>query len=98
MRVTERAHAERPLQFLDEYLAKLAPAVPPGLPRFFGGAVGWLGYDVVRSFERLPSNKPDELRVPELCFAITDTVVIFDNLRGTVKVVAAGDAGDTHPR
>ena len=36
---------------------KLAPAVPPGLPRFFGGAVGWLGYDVVRSFERLPSTQ-----------------------------------------
>ena len=63
--------------------------MPPGLPRFFGGAVGWLGYDIVRSFERLPSTKPDELGLPELCFAITDTVVVFDNLRGTIKVVAA---------
>ena len=68
--------------------------MPPGLPRFFGGAVGWLGYDIVRSFERLPSTKPDDLGLPELCFAITDTVVIFDNLRGTVKVVAAVDVGD----
>ena len=91
MRVTERAHAERPLQFLDAYLAKLAPAVPPGLPRFFGGAVGWLSYDAIRGFERIPSTKPDELGVPEICFALTDTVVIFDNLRGTVKVVAAVD-------
>ncbi|HSY38129.1 MAG TPA: chorismate-binding protein, partial [Polyangia bacterium] len=91
MRVTERAHAERPLQFLDAYLAKLAPAVPPGLPRFFGGAVGWLSYDAIRGFERIPSTKPDDLGVPEICFALTDTVVIFDNLRGTVKVVAAVD-------
>jgi anthranilate synthase component 1 len=91
MRVTERARAERPLQFLDAYLAKLAPAVPPGLPRFFGGAVGWLGYDAIRGFERIPSTKPDDLGVPEICFALTDTVVIFDNLRGTVKVVAAVD-------
>ena len=75
--------AAEPLRFLDDYLAKLTPAVPPGLPRFFGGAVGWLGYDIVRSFERLPSTKPDDLGLPELCFAITDTVVIFDNLRGT---------------
>jgi anthranilate synthase component I len=90
-RVTERAQVAEPVRFLDEYLAKLAPAVPPGLPRFFGGAVGWLGYDIVRSFERLPSDKPDDLGVPELCFAITDTVVIFDNLRGTLKVVAAAD-------
>ena len=57
----EGVKAEEPVRFLDEYLAKLAPAVPPGLPRFFGGAVGWLGYDIVRAFERLPRTKPDEL-------------------------------------
>jgi anthranilate synthase component 1 len=91
LRVVERVTAREPLRFLDDYLAKLAPAVPPGLPRFFGGAVGWLGYDIARSFERLPSLKPDDLGLPELCFAITDTVLIFDNLRGTVKVVAAAD-------
>ena len=93
-RVAERVTAAEPLRFLDDYLAKLTPAVPPGLPRFFGGAVGWLGYDIVRSFERLPSTKPDDLGLPELCFAITDTVVVFDNLRGTVKVVASVDVGD----
>jgi anthranilate synthase component 1 len=93
-RVVERAEARDPLRFLDDYLAKLAPAVPAGLPRFFGGAVGWLGYDIVRSFERLPSKNPDDLGLPELCFAITDTVVIFDNLRGTVKVVASAEVGD----
>jgi anthranilate synthase component 1 len=93
-RVSERVDAQEPLRFLDDYLAKLTPAVPPGLPRFFGGAVGWLGYDIVRSFERLPSTKPDDLGLPELCFALTDTVVVFDNLRGTVKVVASVDMAD----
>jgi anthranilate synthase component I len=93
-RVTEHTRARDPLRYLDEHLAKLAPAVPPGLPRFFGGAVGWLGYDIVRSFEKLPNAKPDDLGLPELCFAITDTVVIFDNLRGTLKVVAAADVGE----
>ena len=93
-RVSERATVEEPMRFVDQYLAKLTPAVPPGLPRFFGGAVGWLGYDIVRSFERLPSTKPDDLGLPELCFAVTDTVVVFDNLRGTVKVVASVDVGD----
>jgi anthranilate synthase component I len=93
LRVVERVEVSQPVRFLDDYLAQLAPAVPPGLPRFFGGAVGWLGYDIARSFERLPSLKPDDLGLPELCFAITDTVVIFDNLRGTVKVVAAADVG-----
>ena len=93
-RVVERVDAAEPLRFLDDYLGKLAPAVPAGLPRFFGGAVGWLGYDIVRSFERLPGKNPDDLGVPELCFAVTDTVVIFDNLRGTLKVVAAAEVGD----
>src|SRR5450432_4575313 len=93
MKVVERVKVKEPVRFLDQYLEKLSPAVPPGLPRFFGGAVGWLTYDIVRSFERLPSTKPDDLGLPELCFAITDTVVIFDNLRGTVKVVAAADVG-----
>jgi anthranilate synthase component 1 len=97
LRVTEKVRATRPLEFLDAYLAKLAPAVPAGLPRFFGGAVGWLGYDAIRGFERIPSTKPDVLGVPEICFAVTDTVVIFDNLRGTVKVVAAADVGEGDP-
>jgi anthranilate synthase component I len=97
LKVVERVQTAEPLRFLDGYLAKLAPSVPPGLPRFFGGAVGWLGYDVARTFERLPSSNPDDLGLPELCFAITDTVVIFDNLRGTVKVVAAADVGAGDP-
>jgi anthranilate synthase component 1 len=92
-RVAEQVHTATPLAFVDDFLAALAPAVPPGLPRFFGGAVGWLGYDVVRTFEKLPNLRPDDLGLPELCFAITDTVVIFDNLRGTLKVVAAVDVG-----
>ena len=93
-KVVERVTTNNPLAFVDAYLADLAAAVPPGLPRFFGGAVGWIGYDAVRTFEKLPASKPDTLDLPEVCLAITDTVVIFDNLRGTVKVVAAADVGE----
>ncbi|HEY4185320.1 MAG TPA: anthranilate synthase component I [Polyangia bacterium] len=93
--VTERVKTPNPVAFVDSYLADLAPAVPAGLPRFFGGAVGWIGYDAVRSFEKLPATKPDTLGLPEVCLALTDTVLIFDNLRGTVKVVAAADVGET---
>jgi anthranilate synthase component 1 len=77
-----------PTQLLSSLLASFRPVPSPALPRFFGGAVGWLGYDVVRAFERIPSRAPDELALPEACFVITDTLVIFDNLRQTVKVVA----------
>jgi anthranilate synthase component 1 len=91
--VAETVTTPNPLAFVDSYLSDLSPAVPDGLPRFFGGAVGWIGYDAVRAFEDLPATRPDALGLPEICLAITDTVVIFDNLRGTVKVVAAADVG-----
>ena len=87
-----------PTRVLGSLLASFKPVPSPALPRFFGGAVGWLGYDAVRAFERIPSLRPDELGLPEACFVVTDTLVIFDNLRQTVKVVAnalvdgAGDA------
>lgn len=95
--VAEQVRATNPVRYLDELISSAAPVVPPGLPRFFGGAVGFLGYDIVRRFERLPSLKPDELQLPDLCFALTDTVVIFDNLRGTLKVVAAADLSGGDP-
>ena len=95
--VAERLRAENPLEYLSSALSAFKPAVPPGLPRFFGGAVGFLGYDVVRRFERLPERTPDELDLPDLCFALTDTVVVFDNLRGTLKVVASVDVADQDP-
>jgi len=95
--VTERLRADNPLDYVSSALAALKPAVPPGLPRFFGGAVGFLSYDMVRHFERLPAQKPDELGLPDLCFALTDTVVVFDNLRGTLKVVASVDVTGKDP-
>jgi anthranilate synthase component 1 len=95
--VAERLRSENPIAYVSDALAGMPAAVPPGLPRFFGGAVGWLGYDVVRHFERLPERAPDELGLPDMCFALTDTVVVFDNLRGTLKVVASVDVVGKDP-
>jgi anthranilate synthase component 1 len=95
--VAERLTEANPLDYVSRALAALPTAVPPGLPRFFGGAVGWLGYDYVRRCERLPERTPDELNLPDLCFALTDTVVVFDNLRGTIKVVASVDVAGQDP-
>jgi anthranilate synthase component 1 len=84
----EEFDAPDPAQALQKVLGAYQPVPHPELPRFFGGAVGFFSYDVVRAFERLPASKPDELGVPDALFVITDTLVIFDNLRQTVKVVA----------
>ena len=94
------APAADPTRALGELMKQFRPAPSPGLPRFFGGAVGYLGYDVVRAIEKLPERAPDDLDVPECCFVVTDTLVIFDNLRQTLKIVAnahipEGESPDT---
>jgi anthranilate synthase component 1 len=95
--VTEKTESDDPLNFASSLLTSMPPAVPPGLPRFFGGAVGYLAYDMVRHFETLPTRVPDELGLPDMCFALTDTVVVFDNLRGTLKIVASVDVAGQDP-
>jgi anthranilate synthase component 1 len=77
-----------PTAALAEVLGELRPVPVPGLPRFWGGAVGWISYDCVRAFEDLPARARPGLDLPGLCMVVTDTLVIFDNLRQTLKVVA----------
>ena len=60
-----------------------------GLPRFHGGAVGYLSYDVVHYFEpRVPVPEANSLGVPESLFMFTDTLLVFDHLRHNIKVVS----------
>src|SRR5579885_2648928 len=77
-----------PIGHLAERLRALPAVAVPGLPRFTGGAVGYLGYDLVRTIERLPAPPPDTLGVPDAVLMIADTVVILDNLFGRAIVVA----------
>lgn len=70
-------------------MAQYRPVTLPGLPRFSGGAVGFLGYECVHQFEpTVPKPVRDDLGTPSLCFMITDTIVIFDRVSQTIKVVA----------
>lgn len=84
----EEREVEDPLDALRDLMREHRPAEVPGLPKFYGGAVGYLGYDIVRHIERLPEAKPDPLGVPEAYFVFTDTVLIFDHAQRTLKVVA----------
>ncbi len=58
-----------------------------GLPRFYGGAVGYFGYDVVRHMEDLPVNTPNDPDLPDCHFVITRLVLVFDHVRHKVKIV-----------
>ncbi|NHM27932.1 anthranilate synthase component I [Desulfofundulus sp. TPOSR] len=59
----------------------------PELPRFYGGAVGYFGYDLVRWLERLPLTATDDLGLPDLILIFTGTVLILDHVRHTLRVV-----------
>ncbi|MDO8547300.1 MAG: anthranilate synthase component I [Nitrospirales bacterium] len=81
------------LACLREIMLEYRPVQVPGLPRFCGGAVGYLSYDVVRQFERLPAQRKDILGLPQACFLLTDTLLIFDNVAQTIRVVANAHVG-----
>ncbi len=83
-----REESADPLGVLNNLLARYTPVEIEGLPRFFGGAVGYLGYEMVRFFEELPTTKPAVIGAYDSYFVITDTIVIFDNVRQKIKVVS----------
>lgn len=78
-----------PLGDFDAMLRAHTPAEVPGLPRFWGGAVGYFGYDVVRLVEHLPDAPPDELDLPDAVFMTTDAVLAVDNLFNRALAIAA---------
>lgn len=72
-------------------LKTVRPARVDGLPRFWGGAVGYCSYDVVRQFENLPDSPRDDLKLPEAIFFLTDGMIVFDHLFHSIRVVACVD-------
>jgi len=80
-------HAD-PLVAAREVLARFRPVADPSLPRFYGGLVGYFGYDLIRTIERLPHQPPDDYGLPILSLALADTVVIFDHVRHRIRIVA----------
>src|SRR3990170_4679241 len=78
-----------PLAQIEQELARFHVAPVPGLPRFHGGAVGYLGYEVARHFEpRVPEPERDPLGLPDAVFMFTDTLLVFDHLQHVIKVVS----------
>jgi anthranilate synthase component 1 len=85
-----------PLAVLKAEMSPFTPVLLPDLPRFSGGAVGFLSYDAVRRFERLPATASDDLGLPEAAFMLADTLVAFDHARQRLLIIAnARLEGDT---
>ncbi len=90
-----------PLKIIEERILSYNPAIISGLPPFFGGAVGYVGYDSVRYFENISKNAADDLKIPEMVFLFTDTVIVFDHIKHKIMVIAnilvnGGDVNDLY--
>lgn len=100
IRVDERDGPD-PLRAVEEAMSQYRPVAVPGMPRFTGGAVGFIGYEYIHHIEpTVPRPKRDDLGTPTLCFMITDTILIFDRVSQTIKIVANahvnGDAAEAY--
>jgi len=82
-----------PLEHLGGLLRRHPPVDVPGLPRFVGGAVGYLGYDVVRTIESLPDPPPDDRDLPDAVMMLADTLLVLDNLYNRATVIANVEVG-----
>jgi anthranilate synthase component 1 len=95
----ELASGEDPLHVVASELSRFQPMAPvdqavPEEPPLLGGAVGYLGYDLVRFFEHLPDAARDDLGMPDLHMVVPDLMVAFDHVRQSMVVVAYVQVGD----
>ncbi|MEE8359645.1 MAG: anthranilate synthase component I [Candidatus Omnitrophota bacterium] len=78
---------EDPLSEIKKLISPYRFVSVEGLPRFCGGLVGYIGYDMVRYFEDIPDENRDNLKLPDSIFMLTDTILIFDHIDHVIKVV-----------
>jgi anthranilate synthase component I len=85
LKITDSA----PLEALKAYMSRYQPVKDVALPRFIGGAVGFIGYDMISVFEpRVPVIQADVIGNPDMVQMVTNSLLIFDRVNQTVKVVA----------
>lgn len=83
------AGAIDPLRPLEHALSAYRPVHVEGLPRFLGGAIGYLAYETFRYYEpKVPAPDLDPIGVPESVLMLVDTVIVFDHLKHLIKVVS----------
>jgi anthranilate synthase component 1 len=83
------------LTVLKDELSRYVPASMSGLPRFRGGAVGYIGYDIVRFFEDLPESAEPVIDIPDAIFLLADTLIVFDHARHRLIILANAFLGDS---
>lgn len=87
-----------PLTLVQKEIAGYRPVKLPGMPRFTGGAVGYIGYEYITRIEpTVPAAKKDELRIPMVYFMLSDTLVIFDRVKQTLRLCVNAHLTESSP-
>ncbi len=86
-KVKDCGNYDNPLEYVREYFRKIIPYRHPQLPPFTNGLIGYLGYDSVRYFEKIPLPEKDDLDVPDFELIIADKIIIYDHLLHKLYVV-----------
>ena len=87
---SERAPAD-PLADLDKLITAARSVDAPELGKFWTGAVGFFGYDIVRLIERLTNRPKSSSSIPDALFVFTRSMVIMDNLRSRARIVVGAE-------
>ena len=100
---TEEYTAKKdPIEEVKSIMAPFKFVDVKGLPRFCGGLVGYMGYDMVRFIEDLPDDNPEDIDAPDTHLVLTDTILIFDHVDHKIKVVSNaiidGDPGEEYEK
>ncbi len=90
-----RTYQGDPIDVLKRELSGYRPFDTETLPRFYGGAVGYIGYEMVKFFERVPDREKPSLDTDDMFFMIPDIVLIFDNLTHRLKIVCPVSVGQS---
>jgi anthranilate synthase component 1 len=92
-KIVEQTDSDDPLTFIEDFMHRYRVAGAPGLPRFYGGLVGYFGYDTVRYVEKKLAHgaPPDLLQTPDILLMVSNDVIVFDNLRGRMQIITLAD-------
>ncbi|EDP73006.1 anthranilate synthase component I, partial [Hydrogenivirga sp. 128-5-R1-1] len=82
-------NTDDPLNEIKNLVKQFKPYKNENLPPFWGGLVGYVGYDIIHFYEPVEDIKPDTLKLPDIYFFLSDEVIAFDNVNKTIKIIVS---------